>query len=203
MSDEIMSFGTAFDTLLQPAGDAATVTDAADGTAGFSDAGSALDTANAASDAAPTVSEAANLADAGSPLDQANAATPEPTPAPQTTSIPAQVAQSGGAPAPAPGAQPPAPVQDLSTPAQPASALDKVGQSVKDNPGAAGIIGKMLAGGASGAMTALAMKNRLQAQRDAEERARQDFIRRDQVPALAPGTFTPKSGGIIDTVRGK
>jgi hypothetical protein len=200
MSDEILNFGTEFDTLVQPAGDAAI-----DESAGLN-MPNVADAVDAASSA--PVDESAGLDVTPPPV------TPDATPAP--TADPGANTDSGiapgenvkPAPAPAAAASPstPAAVTDLSTKAPDAGASDAE-KWLKAHPGEAGIIGKMMAGGATGAMTALAMRNKMQAEREAEERHRQDVIRRGQVPLAAPGTFTPKAAapksvGIIDAARG-
>lgn len=68
------------------------------------------------------------------------------------------------------------------------------------SPEAVKIISGGLAMGATAAMKGLADKNKLEAERDKEERARQDVIRRGQVQAFQPNAFTPKNGslGIIN-----
>lgn len=198
MSDTIFDFGTSYDTVVAPAGDAATMSaidqPALDMTP--------PDATGAEATGATSGNDAANLADAGTPLDVANAEPPAVAaqPGDQTDT---GVDPSEKAPMPAPvtdqstQAQQ-APVTDLSTNASSKGIIDSVAQATKDNPAAANIVGKMLAGGATGAMTALALRNKLQAEREAEERHRQDVIRRGQVPAFAPGTFTPKPG-LIDS----
>lgn len=203
MSDTIFDFGTSYDTVVAPAGDAATMAaidqSALDVTAADT---TATDTASAASDAG-------NLADAGTPLDVANADTATPAqPGDQTdTGVdpserpPSQNTIAGLGPDQLPtGSASGASfdqaggVTDLSTPASSKGIIDSVAQATKDNPAAANIIGKMLAGGATGAMTALALRNKMQAEREMENQRREDVIRKGQVPLLAPGTFTPKPG---------
>lgn len=217
MSDLVDSLSTVFDTVVAPAGDASTVSSAADGAGGFTDAGTALDAANAASTGAADTVDPSALADAGAPLDTANAAqaadTPDPgantdsgiAPGEQVQTPPSQnlgpgggldpetQGGAGGMPSSEDGMGLPSPTSSTTS-----SDLEKW---LKGNPGEAGIIGKLMAGGATGAMTALAMHNKIEAAREAEERHRQDVIRRGQVPLAAPGTFTPKRG-IIDTARG-
>lgn len=103
----------------------------------------------------------------------------------------------------APGTQAPAPVTDVSTaaPSSGGGIIDTARGAYGNlsglynslSPASRLILGQALGAGFRGAMAAAAQRQQLQAQVDAENRARQDVIRRGQVPALAPGTFTPKT----------
>ena len=72
------------------------------------------------------------------------------------------------------------------------------------SPAARQIIGGSLSLGARAALSHSAQQTAIQAQRDAEERARQDTIRRGQVPNFAPNTYTPAplAGGLIASHQG-
>lgn len=196
MSDEILNFGSLFDTVVSPAGDAAT------GAALDESAGLDLGGASPA-DAVPGVPDVPNAPDT-------SALQPEPASPPQATADPGANTDSGIAPGEQVKPNIPPPMDEVhagtlntmdTVNAPQRGLIDSAAQWSKDNPGTAGVVGKMLAGGAAGAMTALALKNKMEFEREKEERARQDVMRRGQVPALPAGTFTPKAG-IINGARG-
>ncbi len=68
------------------------------------------------------------------------------------------------------------------------------------SPASRQILGSAVSMGARAALQQSAQQSALEAQRDAEERARQDKIRRGQVQAYGPSAFTPKPlpGGLIN-----
>jgi hypothetical protein len=138
--------------------------------------------------------------------------TPAPAPAPVQA-----------VPAPTPAAQPAAPQPSLaSTPAPaaaapaasatqpaPAGTVGNLGDGVINgtakwfkslSPGAQAAIAGGVAGGAGALMNALAMRHAEEFQRERDDRARDDHMRRTQVPVIASDSYTPRSG-IIDAVR--
>lgn len=108
-----------------------------------------------------------------------------------------------------PGTQAPAPITDLSTPA-PGGIVNNVMNGAKGvgswwdglSPTSKQILASGAMGVAKGVAGASAQKQALDAQTAAEERARQDAIRRGHVDAVGNNTFTPKplpNTGIINS----
>jgi hypothetical protein len=121
------------------------------------------------------------------------------------------------APAGGPAAQAPAPVSSAAT-AQPSTGIVNTARnaagSISDwygnlSPGARMVVNQGVSTAGRAAMTALSQRNAQQFQHEQEQRQRDDVIRRGKVPVFAPSAFTPKqpvgqpkSGGIINTVKG-
>jgi hypothetical protein len=201
MSDTILDFGSSFDTVVAPAGDDAMIASALSDTSTVSDVADAAGATG--SDAASNVGDESAGLDMSAPTDipapQPDAATPD-------SGIPAGESSPPVKPMDGIDTTPMQPVQSgplnsmdsLKAP----GLIDSAAKYAKDNPAMAGIVGKALAGAGSGAITALALQNRIKAERDAEERHRQDVIRRGEVPKLPSSTFTPKPGGIINHAAG-
>lgn len=74
------------------------------------------------------------------------------------------------------------------------SAETKLKEAQGDN-----VLGGLLKGAAGAGLVYSAQQEKIKAARDAEERARQDTIRRGQVQPFAPNTYTPApvSGGLV------
>lgn len=193
ISDFLQAFGLVFDTVAPPAGDAATAADVAN----------AFDAGSGAADVANAVTTPDVPMPAAEPV--ATPAEPPPAQAPAAEAAPQAQAPVAPAPAPPPNvaapptAQPAAPVEDHSIAAP--GVIGGAAKWMKDlSPESQAILGKMLSGGASGAMAALAAKNKMEADREHEERLRQDTMRRGQVQAIGTNAYTPKTG-IIDSRR--
>lgn len=183
MSDLVSSLGMVFDTV---------ATGVSDFASGFMDDAAKLfdsGTFDNATEAAPAA-DASSVASTAA--DEAGAA-PEPAPQPKFDTPSTDVAESGGS----------LELNSAGTAPEPfkAGALNSAATWFdKLTPNGKAILARGVAGGASALMQALSQQHALDFQKKRDEQAREDKMRRGQIPAFGENAYQPK--GIIDGARG-